>query len=57
MHIVKKDVLSVLQMISGKGNEIKMHLCMKIIANAYLFFHFPIVKTKNKRVIPVPITV
>ena len=57
MHIVKKDVLSVLQMISGKGNEIKMHLCMKIIANVYLFFHFPIVKTKNKRVIPVPITV
>ena len=57
MHIVKKDVLSVLQMISEKGNEIKIYLCMKIIANAYLFFHFPIVKTKNKRVIPVLIIV
>lgn len=56
MHIVK-DVLSVLQMISEKGSEIKIYLCMKIIANAYLFFHFPIVKTKNKRVISVPITV
>lgn len=57
MHIVKKDVLSVLQMISEKGNEIKIYLCMKIIANAYLFLHFPIVKTKNKRVIPVLIIV